>query len=358
MKVQELMERVGINQTGRAIAYIKDGLEEMNLISETNIVKGTNVSVTGTGISFNADNTTAGSVWSATSFTQLDALQDAIGQTDWTVDEGTVSAQFRTFNIDGVANGTDQLSMNPDGGTGGVKIYSPAITVKPGFWYSVTTNYKMVTGEIPGTNSLQPVLASDVSTIAYSDYSNDPATPTSSVGPLVSTGAQSHTHNFLISPGVTSIKLQWTVTIIDHTSNYLNIDDVWVYPRYQNIIDTNNGFGNFTTDMKLLVEGTASNNTNLTANTSTGYYTMIVATAGGIQVSDSLTTESAGNNFIIRGQSSNYSDIIKDKRFYPIPSEAIKITDIKVKNHLNTDDQWRSIPRMVGKPLNTDKDEI
>ena len=37
MKVQEIMERAGITQTGRAIAYIKDALEEMNMISETNI---------------------------------------------------------------------------------------------------------------------------------------------------------------------------------------------------------------------------------------------------------------------------------------------------------------------------------
>ena len=37
MKVQELMERTGMTSTGRAIAYIKDALEEMNLISETNI---------------------------------------------------------------------------------------------------------------------------------------------------------------------------------------------------------------------------------------------------------------------------------------------------------------------------------
>ena len=35
MKVQEIMERTGINQTGRAIAYIKDALDEMNLLSET-----------------------------------------------------------------------------------------------------------------------------------------------------------------------------------------------------------------------------------------------------------------------------------------------------------------------------------
>ena len=37
MKVKELMERVGMTQTGRAIAYIKDGLDEMNMMSETHI---------------------------------------------------------------------------------------------------------------------------------------------------------------------------------------------------------------------------------------------------------------------------------------------------------------------------------
>jgi len=37
MKVKELMERVNSNATGRIIAYIKDGLEEMNTISETHV---------------------------------------------------------------------------------------------------------------------------------------------------------------------------------------------------------------------------------------------------------------------------------------------------------------------------------
>ena len=35
MKIIDIMERLGINQTGRAIAYIKDALDEMNLLSET-----------------------------------------------------------------------------------------------------------------------------------------------------------------------------------------------------------------------------------------------------------------------------------------------------------------------------------
>ena len=37
MKVKELMERVGMTQTGRAIAYIKDGLDEINMMAETHV---------------------------------------------------------------------------------------------------------------------------------------------------------------------------------------------------------------------------------------------------------------------------------------------------------------------------------
>jgi len=37
MTVQEIMERVGVSDTGRAVAYIKDALEELNTISETHI---------------------------------------------------------------------------------------------------------------------------------------------------------------------------------------------------------------------------------------------------------------------------------------------------------------------------------
>ena len=37
MTVKEIMERAGITQTGRAVAYIKDALEELNYISETHV---------------------------------------------------------------------------------------------------------------------------------------------------------------------------------------------------------------------------------------------------------------------------------------------------------------------------------
>ena len=37
MTVNELMERVGMVETRRALAYIKDGLDEMNMIAETHV---------------------------------------------------------------------------------------------------------------------------------------------------------------------------------------------------------------------------------------------------------------------------------------------------------------------------------
>jgi len=35
MKIQQLMERVGVFETGKIIAYIKDGLEDLNMNFET-----------------------------------------------------------------------------------------------------------------------------------------------------------------------------------------------------------------------------------------------------------------------------------------------------------------------------------
>ena len=52
------------------------------------------------------------------------------------------------------------------------------------------------------------------------------------------------------------------------------------------------------------------------------------------------------------------SNIIKDKRFYDLPSEYIRIIDIRCKNHLNSKDEYRSIPRMVGNPAVEDSDGI
>ena len=49
-------------------------------------------------------------------------------------------------------------------------------------------------------------------------------------------------------------------------------------------------------------------------------------------------------------------NIVEDKRFYDFPSDVIKMTDIRVKNHLNSKDEYRTIPRMIHKPIVKDAD--
>ena len=49
-------------------------------------------------------------------------------------------------------------------------------------------------------------------------------------------------------------------------------------------------------------------------------------------------------------------DITKDQRFYNFPKDMIKVLDIRCKNQLNVDDEYRSIPRMIGQPLRKDAD--
>ena len=51
-------------------------------------------------------------------------------------------------------------------------------------------------------------------------------------------------------------------------------------------------------------------------------------------------------------------DITKDKRFYDLPHDVVKILSIRAKNHLNTKDEYRKIPRMVYEPLIEDADEV
>ncbi len=50
-------------------------------------------------------------------------------------------------------------------------------------------------------------------------------------------------------------------------------------------------------------------------------------------------------------------DITADKRFYTLPNEMVKMIDIRVKNHLNSKDEYRSIPRMIHQPVIKDAND-
>ena len=51
-------------------------------------------------------------------------------------------------------------------------------------------------------------------------------------------------------------------------------------------------------------------------------------------------------------------DITADQRFYDLPQDMIKVTDIRVKNHSNSKDEYRSIPRTIFKPPTEDADGV
>ena len=51
------------------------------------------------------------------------------------------------------------------------------------------------------------------------------------------------------------------------------------------------------------------------------------------------------------------ADLTKDKRSYSLPPDSIKILDIRAKNHLNSKDEYRSIPRLIYEPVVHDADE-
>tara|TARA_Y100001938_G_scaffold149814_2_gene238078 strand:+ start:697 stop:984 length:288 start_codon:yes stop_codon:yes gene_type:complete len=51
-------------------------------------------------------------------------------------------------------------------------------------------------------------------------------------------------------------------------------------------------------------------------------------------------------------------DITEDQRFYDLPHDYIRIIDIRCKNHLNSKDEYRSIPRGIGSVNNKDSDGV
>ena len=49
--------------------------------------------------------------------------------------------------------------------------------------------------------------------------------------------------------------------------------------------------------------------------------------------------------------------IKKNQRTYNLPSDVVKLLDIRAKNHLNSKDEYRSIPRLIYEPSVHDADE-
>ena len=49
-------------------------------------------------------------------------------------------------------------------------------------------------------------------------------------------------------------------------------------------------------------------------------------------------------------------DIKHNKRFYAFPNDMVKVLQIRCKNHLNSEDEYRKIPRLLHEPKIVDAD--
>ena len=49
-------------------------------------------------------------------------------------------------------------------------------------------------------------------------------------------------------------------------------------------------------------------------------------------------------------------NIVKDQRFYTLPSDLVNLLDVRVKDHDNEDGKYRSIPRAIYEPAIVDED--
>ena len=51
-------------------------------------------------------------------------------------------------------------------------------------------------------------------------------------------------------------------------------------------------------------------------------------------------------------------DINENQRFYDVPNNLVKILEVRCKNHLNSKDEYRRVPRLVNKPWVPDGDDV
>ena len=49
-------------------------------------------------------------------------------------------------------------------------------------------------------------------------------------------------------------------------------------------------------------------------------------------------------------------DLTKNQRFYDFPNEMVKVLEVRAKNHLNSKDEYRKIPRLIHEPKIKDAD--
>ena len=235
MKVKEFMERVGINKTGKALAYIKDGLDEIQMQIHDNMYNHTDM----------YDD------WS--SVTSSSTLLSSTGWKEY------------------IGAGASWLSWVPSGD--GTEL---VITNQ-----TDTGNTK---GIAKGFNAIK-----------------------------------GHTYTLYLKGRNTSAANIWGL----HFGTSIGGWDLGIYSP-TSISDT---IGEFTFSF-----------TSLTTQTVYANITTLATPSDATMKITKLSITDSGLN------------IEKDKRFYDLPSDMVRLQRVYAKEQLNTDGEYHAIPRFIGKP--------
>tara|TARA_R100001082_G_scaffold71195_1_gene40581 strand:- start:1528 stop:2841 length:1314 start_codon:yes stop_codon:yes gene_type:complete len=437
MKVKEIMERAGINQTGRAIAYIKDGLEEMNMYSSINVKKGSKseVLLKSNTLKF------APHIKSASHQDPLDigALGSGImprnSDFGWAggtafptyVDRNNPPSGFFRFNYipvnatGDVGNGTDyqgyissgtdlQWRVDGVGGVFGVGYKVSNLVVGDNYlWefdstlsiantnaYATISTYKGASSDAAGQTAwwytpweadnqqyqtevicAKAITAGDNAHSSFSPqtFGSKPidgqlSTPLDQKGSIIPIGKTSDTIENKWGFKATASEHYFFVWMHNAgTTCKFTLDNWRISPILTEVTDTSSAssFSQFESGSKLTIENSVGIDSNSDNTFSNGYYNVHGASSdgtklylGGTASSNNLSTfiENSSNNIILKGVGNKYIDIVKNKRFYDLPEEVVRVLDVKVKHHLNETDKRRSIPRFIGRPTITDEDNL
>ena len=379
MKVKEIMERAGINQTGRAIAYIKDGLEEIELFTKQNVVRGSAVITTGTGIKTTADgnNDAIGGLvdimWSTPDEQVDDFATGTFGFEDfgmgsdhftYTATAGTM--RFRTFANDYTANGDNVFAVEAEssGGTVSGYMWMPTIiTLSPDTWYEYNIEHKSFASSarisvVSSTDTTKSVISDAICTTNTNEIANG-ATHT---GEFRTGDPFIYEDRVLFKTNSTAstVKIGFEIISLATTDPGMKVNDIGIKPVDIKITDNNSRFGSFTDDMKIFINGSKMDTDNSTY-APLGYHTISSASSGTLTLNIDhkyFYPDHTGNSITVRGQTLNYMDIIKDKRFYPLPNDMLKLMDVKIKNHKNGNDKYKSVERAIYAPSEQDGDNV
>ena len=402
MKIQEILDKAhmsGMYTTGRSISYIKDGLQELALYTDDLIRTGNFASLESTSILFKTDNILDNTT------TWTNASDDGISSTS-----STLPSHWNSFNISDGDNDVfyghnttnDSIyiiknSANPlsdDGATanecGGlrqtfivknnVKTYVQVMVKHPPRnWYVKVTSGGSAADNLRhnnNTDDLFRVRGMEDGVLYPLDFYNCDSMQVEGDS-LISnpdrlqyragwsgfaTFKGSFTYNDSTKATGHAVSLNFVMGI-DNLSASQSGGGEFKNPNiHQKIIVIPSDYEHFKAGMNLQVSGTSLNDNieNATPYNTIKYAWVDDASKKRLYFDDwdDLDYETPSTKVTLKAIENLYMDIINNKRFYSIPYDALEIKDVRVKNHLNDKNEYRSVPRMVFEPTELDEDDI